>query len=299
MSIFFTVLKILLIVLLILIGLLVLTVCTVLFVPVRYRSKGKFDEVYGPNGMFQVSWLLRLVRFTGHYSKDGLKWSVKILFFKILSSEPKNKKKNKKLKDKHAKINTMINEESIPEAENQNPDVIDDTVKAEENNNSAKVTESNDTSETKKEKRNIFKNISDKIKSIIEKIKSIFEKIKNILLKISETKEYFLSDDVKPELKNIGIQLLEILKHIKPTNLKCNIKYGSGEPDKTGKTIGYLCILYGIYGKNINIVADFHEKVFEADYSLKGRIRAINLLVILIKIYNQKKVINYIKNFKL
>ena len=64
------IIKILLITVSAILAFLLLTILTVLFVPVRYRISGEYDNssqyVAG-----KVSWLLHIVSFTGGYSKEN------------------------------------------------------------------------------------------------------------------------------------------------------------------------------------------------------------------------------------
>lgn len=84
-SVILTILKVLGIILLVLLVLLLTVLLLVLFVPVRYRLSGKYEDA--PEGEACVTWLLRLIGVRAGY-KEGLFANVRVLCFKVWSMEP-------------------------------------------------------------------------------------------------------------------------------------------------------------------------------------------------------------------
>ncbi len=153
-----------------------------------------------------------------------------------------------------------------------------------------------------------------KIKRIVRIIKDIFHKIKqtvkNIKSKISQliqlvrkllNKKNLVSLFLKDEMNRTGIkfafgQLLNILKHCGPQKIEGYVKFGTGDPEQTGKILGIIAVFYGKYGDSVLIEPDFEEKVFEAEGMVKGRIRIFHLLIIGIKVIRDKNIKMLIKN---
>ena len=84
-SVILTILKVTGIILLVLLVLLLTVLLLVLFVPVRYRLSGKYEDV--PEGEACVTWLLRLIGVRAGY-KDGIFANVRVLCFNVWSMEP-------------------------------------------------------------------------------------------------------------------------------------------------------------------------------------------------------------------
>ena len=177
------------ILLLILLGLILLLLLLALLAPVRYKGKGKKQEV--PEHVILadglVSWLNPLIRIRIHFSGKKLRYTVRIFGICLLDSEktkkekkPKKEKKSKKAKkgsEKKGASSTAVAEvgklpaprtEERPEAErpaapkDEQPQV--DTAHA--------LEESTVEGAEGKPKKSFFK----KIKVLIEKIKALPER---------------------------------------------------------------------------------------------------------------------------
>lgn len=49
-------------------------------------------------------------------------------------------------------------------------------------------------------------------------------------------------------------------------------------------------MLYGVYPEKLNIVPDFDEKRFEGELHVKGRLRLIHVLIIVVRLFADKDV---------
>ncbi len=287
-----TILKITGIIIGILLGIIILLLAAVLFVPVRYKADGRGNDCGEVRGSFCVSWLLHLVRLKGTFNKDGPDYSLKVLCFTLKRKGKEKKKKDRKKKDREdsSKEELPVEEPSVEGKKTEGLDV-------------SKAGSFGDYSEEKRKKKNIFFKIYDKIRGIIsgikDRLKAIFEKIEGIRNKIEEIKTFLSRKVVRDELKVIKEQTIKLIMHILPTRFRADVRLGMGEPDKTGMAVGFASAFCGLTGKNINIEADFEQKIIEADLDMKGRIRAYTVLIILLKIYRQKNVVAFVRNFKL
>lgn len=121
-SVILTILKVIGIILLVLLVLLLTVLLLVLFVPVRYRVSGKYEEA--PEGEACVTWLLRLIGVRAGY-KDGIFANVRVLCFKVWSMEPGSGKEEEEedmfagLEEAEAEVSggSPEPEESVPAAE--------------------------------------------------------------------------------------------------------------------------------------------------------------------------------------
>lgn len=152
-----------------------------------------------------------------------------------------------------------------------------------------------------------LKGFSFKISSIKGKIHGLKYKIKSIIRKIERAK--YKADLTKNRIKEyrdlsktkrfkktfafLKKEVKYLLKHIFPRKCKGFIKFGFEHPDKTGKTYGYIAILYGMFGKRLkkfDIIPDFEHKVLEGKVDIKGHIRLIHALIVAIKILLNRNV---------
>ena len=96
MTILFMILKIIGIILLVILGILLLLILTVLFVPVRYRGQGKFQEDLDPEVMFNATYLLSLISVRITYRNQNPSGVLRILFLKKrLFGETQNKEEDR------------------------------------------------------------------------------------------------------------------------------------------------------------------------------------------------------------
>lgn len=153
-----------------------------------------------------------------------------------------------------------------------------------------------------------------KIKGIIHKIKGFFHKLKqtfmNIRSKVSQLlqllrklldKKNLVTLFFQDEVNRAGIKLaighlISVLRHCGPQRIEGYVRFGTGNPEQTGKLLGIIAIFYGKYGLDVSIEPDFEEKVFEAEGMVKGRIRIFHLLIIGIKVIRDKNIKSLIKN---
>ncbi len=100
MAILLTILKVIGIILLVILGIVLLLICLVLFVPVRYRIRGRFDDEE-KRGTATVSWLLHAISVTAGYGagegviKDLRVFGIPVLKLKEKLSGRKNKQYKK------------------------------------------------------------------------------------------------------------------------------------------------------------------------------------------------------------
>lgn len=170
--------------------------------------------------------------------------------------------------------------------------------------------EFDDSINKKVKKETIFQKIALKIKSIFSKIKSflrnIIDKIKAIFVSLAEVKRKgsLILDFLKDEINKDGFRytyrsVRKFLKHILPREIKANIIYGTGDPCSTGQILGLVAILYSMYGEKISIIPDFEDQRFEGNAMVRGRIRLVTILIIVIKLILDRRFIQLRNNVRL
>lgn len=193
-----------------------------------------------------------------------------------------------------------------------------------ENHISSRPSSAKKLSSERKEEVSIFQKILGKIKSIIRKITNVMSKIKNIKNKIisfmkeikrkiahlykklieTKNKIGLITDFIQNEMNKEGFHvtwksLKKLLKHILPTRLKSRMIFGTGDPCSTGQVLGLVGILYSIYGDKVVIIPDFEHKRFEGEHHVRGRIRLITILIIVIRLILDKRFKQLKNNFQI
>lgn len=314
------ILKIIGIILLCILGLLLVIILCVLFVPIRYKGKAKInDEVVAKAN---ISWLLHIVSIQILY-KEEINFILKIFgipFYNLkkkLERENKkntNKKKENKKNANKKKPNTesrneklrKLNQEKVKEQEEH---YQDKTVSEPIEEINEKIELQEDNSETTK---SFFGKIKLFIKKIFSVIKGIFVKIRNIkytikkicdkMKNIRDLISYYINlmeqEESKEALALCKQQLFRFLNHVKPKKLKAHVTFGTGDPGTTGQILSYASMFYPIYGKNVSLIPDFMNEIFQGDLYMKGRIRLFTIVRIGWKVMFNKNLKKFIKLLK-
>ena len=318
LHILLTILKIIGIILLAIIGLILLICLCILFVPIRYSARVKYNETN--NICVRVTYLFRLISIK--YSLIGKDKKISIKIFGIDINRFKRKKKNKKSgkkskgndkkknksegQDLFDEINDEENsveifeevkeeryidkaDEDLKKAAKENMKVQDDDVLEEE---SEEDVNSKIQSSVRKEKISLYQKIKNKIISLKNKIiyrfKSICGKIKKAISKIKDFKEFIRDEHTKRVFVLVKGELVKFLKYIRPRKVKGYFNFGFDDPSTTGKVLGLYYAIMKKSPKKFKINPDFENKRLETDLYLKGRIRLYYLVYIILKIYFNK-----------
>lgn len=135
--------------------------------------------------------------------------------------------------------------------------------------------------------------LTDKIKSIIKKtkrkIRDVIRSKDKLKKKIDDIKMIINDEANKEMVRLLYSQLKALFKEIMPVKYKINIHYGCDDPYRTGQLLMYISVFYGLSGINMNITPDFNEKILEGDIYIKGRVRICKLLMIVFRVYRNKR----------
>lgn len=141
-------------------------------------------------------------------------------------------------------------------------------------------------------KKRIY-SLTDKVKSIIKKtkrkIRAVIRSKDKLKKKIDDIKMIINDEANKEMVRLLYSQLKALFKEIMPVKYKINIHYGCDDPYRTGQLLMYISVFYGLSGINMNITPDFNEKILEGDIYIKGRVRIYRLLMIVFRVYRNKR----------
>ena len=154
-------------------------------------------------------------------------------------------------------------------------------------------------------------NIFRKIKQIIEKIKAFFENIQYTIRKfcdkiesVSDNIKYYRevldSDSFRKAADLCKGELGWALKKLKPDKFEADLIVGMEDPAATGEILAICGMLYPLIGPNVRVVGNFEcDKMhIEGRLYMRGKIRVITFLRIVVRIYFNRDIKKLIKLFK-
>ena len=163
-------------------------------------------------------------------------------------------------------------------------------------------------------------NFSTVIFNIIEKIKHVFHRIldkvnsyrnsvndkknaaQNKVKNLSDKIQYYLGLGEKYEVKlllgEILTELLLLLRHYMPGKLSGYLHFGCGDPALTGELTGLIYLMLPADSAGFQVLPEFTEKVFDAEISMKGKIRACHAVWLAWKLYRNKKLMLLIRELR-
>ena len=285
----FTILKVIGIILLVVLALILTALLCVLFVPVKYRAVGSFDNT-DIRAKAHVSWLFHLFALHIEYAQetDGyirLAFVKKKLFdnYEALDDDYMDEAAKTETEDKVSE-NTG-DEPKIPadESEHITDEQAEDECTARTHNEYRSVTDENQhikqqTKPThqktyKKPHKKQFKDKSEKIKTGIDKLKREYSDERN-----------------KAAFSHLKKELFIILKRICPRRLKLTMVYSTGSPDTTGISLGILACFPVGYTNRWRITPDFESEnpYAKGSFDIKGHVIVISILAATLRILFDK-----------
>ncbi len=289
------ILKILLWVILGILALALVLILLVLFVPIKYKVDA---ELYGKAKVCaKVNFLFVSVKILFDQSNNTLDNIIRVFGIKLnLGKEkPKKIKKQKKVKaSKPGKPDWKHEEKKLYESKMPDEDETIDT----------RVSELHILDNLPNEEFDLWDNDNVDIPETEEKLggrivaffRKIFLKLHDIYTKMGEYTPDKLMEKLEQKTASVRRKIKRfkrfwnlsctiktrsylikyvksIFKHIMPRKVRGYIRYGFGDPAKTGQITGYISMLPFVYHKNLTLEPDFENKITEGNISLKGHIR--------------------------
>lgn len=280
----FTILKVIGIILLVVLALILTALLCVLFVPVKYRAVGSFDNT-DIRAKAHASWLFHLFALHIEYA-DETDGYIRLVFvkkglFADSDSEYEDYEADE-YDEEAAEPDSVADNYEILYIDSMDDDAKEEDKVSENTGNKPEIPA--DESEhitdgkthkkrSKKPHKKQFKDKSDKIKNCIYKLK----------------REY--SDEInKAAFSHLKKELFIILKRICPRRLKLTMVYSTGSPDTTGISLGVLACFPVGYTNRWRITPDFEsEKPYaKGSFDIKGHVIVISILAATLRILFDK-----------
>ena len=294
----FTILKVIGIILLVVLALILTALLCVLFVPVKYRAVGSFDNT-DIRAKAHASWLFHLFALHIEYA-DETDGYIRLVFVKkglFADSLGDNYEAfNDDVMDDAAKTETEDkisentgDEPKIPadESEHITDEQAEDECTARTHNEYRSVTDENQhiKQQTKPTHKKTYKKPHKK--SHKKQFKDKSDKIKNCIYKL---KREYSDERNKAAFSHLKKELFIILKRICPRRLKLTMVYSTGSPDTTGISLGILACFPVGYTNRWRITPDFEsEKPYaKGSFDIKGHVIVISILAATLRILFDK-----------
>mgnify|MGYP000109185317 CR=1 FL=1 len=265
----FTILKVIGIILLVVLALILTALFCVLFVPVKYRAVGSFDNT-DIRAKAHVSWLLHLFALHIEYA-DETDGYIRLAFVKRKLFDDADSEYENDEKAAEASDDDVMDEAAKTETEDKVSENTGDEPKisADENQHIKQQTKLTHKKPHKKQ----FKDKSEKIKTGIGKLKREYGDERN-----------------KAAFSHLKKELFIILKRICPRRLKFTMVYSTGSPDTTGILLGILACFPVGYKNKWQITPDFEsEKPYaKGSFDIKGHVIVISILAATLRILFDK-----------
>ncbi len=300
----FTILKVIGIILLVVLALILTALFCVLFVPVKYRAVGSFDNT-DIRAKAHASWLFHLFALHIEYAQETDGYIrlafVKRKLFDDADSDYENDEKAAEASDDNVmddaaktetedKVSENTGDESkIPadESEHITDEQAEDECTARTHNEYRSVTDENQhiKQQTKPTHQKTYKKPHKK--SHKKQFKDKSEKIKNCIYKL---KREYSDERNKAAFSHLKKELFIILKRICPRRLKLTMVYSTGSPDTTGISLGVLACFPVGYTNRWRITPDFESEnpYAKGSFDIKGHVIVISILVATLRILFDK-----------
>ena len=293
----FTILKVIGIILLVVLALILTALLCVLFVPVKYRAVGIFDNT-DIRAKVHVSWLFHLFALHIEYAQetDGyirLAFVKKKLFdnYEALDDDDMDEAAKTETEDKVSE--NTADESKIPaeESEHVADEQTENESTAQTHNEQRKVNDENQhiKQQTKLTHQKTYKKRNKKPpkKSHKKQFKDKSEKIKT---GIDKLKREYSDERNKAAFLHLKKELFIILKRICPRRLKLTMVYSTGSPDTTGISLGILACFPVGYTNRWRITPDFESEnpYAKGSFDIKGHVIVISILAATLRILFDK-----------
>lgn len=273
----FTILKVIGIILLVVLALILTALLCVLFVPVKYRAVGSFDNT-DIRAKAHASWLFHLFALHIEYA-DETDGYIRLAFVKRKLFDDADSDYENDEKAAEASDDDVMDEAAKTETEDKVSENTGDEPKisADENQHIKQQTKLTHQKTYKKPHK----------KSHKKQFKDKSEKIKNCIYKL---KREYSDERNKAAFSHLKKELFIILKRICPRRLKLTMVYSTGSPDTTGISLGILACFPVGYKNKWQIIPDFESEnpYAKGSFDIKGHVIVISILAATLRILFDK-----------
>lgn len=298
------ILKLLGIILLCILGLLLLIILAVLFIPIRYSAMLRVTEDKKVTANVCVHWMLHLLDARISYEESTA--SVTMRAAGIRLGGKKGKKKRQKKKKRESRRTASENKpENISDSE---PPVIEtdrpaakalsetDRLLLEEvaSENAPKESSEREAKTNRPTLHGLWQRLKDRFFGFFSSLRNRYLKVQDKRQWLSGILAEWQTEPMQQSVSLLKLRLLRLLLHILPQKGTANLQIGFDDPSVTGKVLGVLAMLYPRFGGNLKVVPYFDRRILAGDIDCRGRIRILNLLILVIKIWRDKNIRSFI-----
>ena len=320
---------------LVLLAIALVLVLLVLFVPIRYIYRLVYnDEMEDINCHYvEVSWILKLLKIRINISLSGVSFEVRIFGIRcrILENILQNKTNNSDFEEydettenENDDVEDVVNISDLFDEDNKIPEGLIETYDTDDECISKKDMSNNIKMGVKKSKRlrfveyikkildvlnpknwlriivlkikKVFCYIKDMFIKFFGLIKDLFDATKSLIYKISLVSDFLDRPSTARGIEKVKEYVCTTCKHILPRKKKAIISFGFDNPSDTGQVLAVAGVLYPVVGEFVQIYPNFEDKELKVDGYLKGRIRGVNVVIIVIKVIRDKAIKRLIYN---
>ncbi|MCI8639208.1 MAG: DUF2953 domain-containing protein [Coprococcus sp.] len=302
-------------------GLLVLLILVVLFLPIRYEITASFPgRPADARAKVKFSWLCHLISGRLSYEKGEVRWRLRAFWKKygVESSEKEavegkknahkkqiEKKPQKRIEDKSKAEDKTRSEEEQKENRKKTEDAAKEektrhtadpkALERKNRHDAASKSEASDKDESpKRERKSFFIRLKEKINTFFGKLKYTFRQICDkigVLKKKKEAFSEYLEDEAhRSAFARMCKELVWVRRFLKPKKLRMDIRFGLGDPYRTGQALAALSMIYPFVGEYIVVEPDFEEKVLEGELYVKGGMHLFHMAMLFIKLVIDRNV---------
>jgi hypothetical protein len=240
---------------------LLLAAC-ILFVPLRYRLAGSAGET----NIFQakVSWLFHIVHVSVVFSEAGERHQVYLFGIPLFRTKKKQKKE-------FTPQDNTPHEERRKECHEEHHEHHEEHDKK----HSEPKSKGKQPTQSEKQKRAFSLSFGKRLGTIRNKGGRLLQMIRD-----DNTSQL-----IALIMENAGF----LLHHIKPSRIKGWVHFGTSDPCTTGQILGVLGVVFAAWGKGIAVKPDFEEEILEGEAEIRGRLRLVIVLIIVLRILPSAK----------
>lgn len=282
MSVILFILKLIGIILLVLLGIIVTLLILVLFVPIRYDVSGELETEIAVH--VKVTWLLHLISFVLDYKKGETVTCLRIMGIRKKAKAKSALEEEAWEDEPENTTEDETDEEFVDEAERQPEPALTD--KAENTETDSAQADGDITKVT------FIERIRSHIQAFGESVGKLKGAAGQLSGKLSAIKEIITDEANQSVVQAVFFELGYCLRHFKFRKLVTDLRFSTGDPAKTGQTLGVLCLFPILYQYQVNIFPDFEADEFyiKGTFEIKGHVRAVHLLAVLLRLWKKKEV---------
>ena len=283
-SVILLILKIIGFALLALLGLLLLCLLILLFSPFKYRAFAR--GVYGSEkkeyeARVRASWLFHLVSLKAEASEQELRGRLRVLGMTLWQAgepeRPEKKKKSPPAAKEPVRKPEPVKEEARTGAEEERKRAEEPLI----------IQEAGE----KRARPGLSELLKRAAKKLFYAARAFCGKIKGILKNGRPFLDFLNDAENREAFSFLLSEGKRLLLRVLPRKLSGTVRFDLEDPASVGKALIFLSFLYPAIGDRVQITPLFeNENRLEGELSLEGRIRAVSLLIIGIRVFFDQRV---------